>query len=659
MDETRTPGEAEAPAAAARPRPARLFLVLTGVGLLLLYALFEIAIPEWMSGAEGTRSVLHLAGGVAASTLAAALLGVWLLRLPPTLVVGTPEGGAAPPSDETRYRHHALGFIQMRWIAVFVTLTLVLVAVRIARLLPPSAEAPLLGTVAVLAGCNAAYVLLLRRSPGGRWLLPLQAVVDLVLLTVLLHFSGGIENPLSLVGLFHVILGGILLPRRGAYAVAVGASALFALLAWVEWSRVTTHYALLIFPRGTGDAAPQTFYVAGRVALQFTVYLLAAFFITALAERARADERQMADLAGRALAGRRLLEHSLATTGAGLCVIDGALRYRWMNDQWRAWFGEDPSGLSMLGGGDAGRHPARECLRSGASRVTEVVLPRPADAPPGAAPRMLQVTAAPLREGDRAEGQVVMLAQDVTEQKKTQERMIRDRRLAAIGELAGHVAHEVNNPMAIVIAKLRLLRSDRRPEMSEKVDEELAKCIDQGERVARIAQGLLSYCRPSSLARAVQDVRPLLRKALAMVEGRARERGVRVDEGPEAAVPPVRANADELSQVFLNLLLNAIDAMPEGGRLTVSARGEPAAAVVTVEDTGSGMTAEVRERIFEPFFTTKEVGRGTGLGLSICLGLVQSHGGSIEVESQPGQGSRFTVRLPAATPDSHPESPHG
>jgi two-component system sensor histidine kinase PilS (NtrC family) len=472
MDEPRTPNRTT-PDAPAQRRPSLVFLGLSLAGLLLLYALYAIASPGWLDGAEGARSALHLAGNVAASSLAAALLGWWLLRLSPLMLIGTApgtaDGDAARPTEETRYRHYALWFVQMRWIAVCVTLVLVLVAVRAARLLPPDAEGPLLATVAVLAAGNAVYAFLLRRPGRARWLLPLQATVDLVLLTVLLHFSGGIENPMSLVGLFHVILGGILLPRREAYAVAVVASSLFALLAWVEWGQVTTHYALRIGPAEPGPAAHPTFYVAGRVVLQFTVYLLATYFITALAERARADERQMEALAERSTAGRRLLEHSLATTGAGLCVLDDGLRYRWMNDQWRAWFGPDPEGLSRLGPGDASRHPARECLRDGAVRVTEIALPGPADAPPGGGPRILQVTTAPRREGDRAAGEVVMLAQDVTEQKKTQERMIRDRRLAAIGELAGHVAHEVNNPMAIVIAKLRLLLSGHRDTMTEKV----------------------------------------------------------------------------------------------------------------------------------------------------------------------------------------------
>ncbi len=152
-----------------------------------------------------------------------------------------------------------------------------------------------------------------------------------------------------------------------------------------------------------------------------------------------------------------------------------------------------------------------------------------------------------------------------------------------------------------------------------------------------------------------------------MVEPRAGGAGIRVSESLPGGLPPVRANDQELEQVFLNLLLNALDAMPRGGGcLTV--RAEPASAplpgigpavTVTVEDTGDGIPDAIRERIFEPFFTAKEAGRGTGLGLSICEGLVRSHGGRIDCESRVGAGTRFTVTLPVDDQAGETDEPHG
>jgi signal transduction histidine kinase len=235
-----------------------------------------------------------------------------------------------------------------------------------------------------------------------------------------------------------------------------------------------------------------------------------------------------------------------------------------------------------------------------------------------------------------------------------------------VGELAGQVAHEVNNPIAILGAKARLLLREGREPLPPHAAAELAKIVGLSDRVARIAQGLLSYCRPSPGARALVDVRLPMRSALAFVEGRARSAGVEISEALPETLPPVRANAGELDQVFLNLLLNALDAMPSGGRLEVRAgtalRVGDATSWVEVEvtDTGHGIPAELRERVFEPFLTTKPDGVGSGLGLSICLGLVRSHGGEISIESEPGRPTRALVRLPAAAGSAGdpPSIPH-
>ena len=264
--------------------------------------------------------------------------------------------------------------------------------------------------------------------------------------------------------------------------------------------------------------------------------------------------------------------------------------------------------------------------------------------------------------------QIVELAQDITQQKQTQEQIARAGKLAAVGELAGRVAHEVNNPIAIISAKSRLLLADRIDEMSPKVAQELGKITDCSDRVTRIAQGLLSYCRLSPATRTVLDVRQPLGKSLTMVEEHARNADVTILAELSSSLPKVVANANEIEQIFLNLFLNALDVMPKGGKLTVSvspahdndrlADGRPAI-VVIVEDTGPGIADTLRDRIFEPFFTTKPEGRGTGLGLSICVGLVRSHGGEIGVESEPGKGARFVIKLPVASSLAIQEQAHG
>ena len=398
--------------------------------------------------------------------------------------------------------------------------------------------------------------------------------------------------------------------------------------------------------------------------------LLTAYFVTTLAERMRKNERSLEVLADRAVAGQRLLERALETTSTGLRVLDGDLGTRWANNLWQEWFHRASGSASFVSQLLDGEHsPARQCLQDGEVRVTESAPDPQAGSPapaqgPGTAPRVFQVTTAPLRDAAGRIQQIVELAEDVTPHKHAQARMVRAGTLAAVGQLAGQVAHEVNNPIAIISGKARLLLSDHQQDMTPMIARELRAIAEAAERVARIAQGLLSHARPSRGDRTRLDVRLPVRRSLALIEEAARRIGVGVEDSLPEVRLPVHANSNELEQVFLNLFLNALDAMPNGGRLRVSAQtangtdDEDSIVAIAVEDTGGGIAPEVRDRIFEPFFTTKREGRGTGLGLSICRGLVRSHKGSIRVESQPGAGTRFVVSLPvdvAKRPAKEPE----
>ncbi len=638
-----------------------------------LFAASETIDGLGLKGGEMKTLHLHMVRDVLCSLIVAGFVGWMIIRASPALMsapLGSETGTQHPQlSEAERTKIYARWFIAMRWIAVLLASVLVFTSVQLAGWLPQEVWWPLLSTVAVLAASNIVYAVLLRRERGLSVLLALQGYLDLVGLTTLLHFSGGIENPLSMMMIFHVIIGGILLSRRQCYWIAAMASLLFALMALGEWSDVIGHYPLALFPiHIKGQTAHYTPFVLGGVCLQTVVLFLSAYFVTTLAERLRENERRLEALADRALAGQQLLEQALETTGTGLHVLGTDQQTFWANARWKEWFERPPDETS-----EEPKLPQRasasasQTLGDGQIRVTEIVGGNAArTAPASDAPlagRVFQVTTAPLRDLDGNIHQIVELAQDITQQKQTQAQMIHAGRLAAVGKLAGQVAHEVNNPIAILSAKARLLLTDHRGEMSPKVAQELGKITDLSDRVARIAQGLLSYCRPSPATRVPLDVCGPIRKSLGMVEQYARKAGVVVQDDLPAALEPVEANAHELEQVFLNLFLNALDAMPEGGRLKVWAAptawpdGAPGLAI-TVEDTGTGIPATVRDRIFEPFFTTKQEGRGTGLGLSICLGLVRSHGGEIVVESEPGRGSRFAVKLPVGAA-VRKEPPHG
>lgn len=633
---------------------------------VLVFVLFEIV--EWLLFGDidmRATHLLHRGREFTTAIVVAMVAGRSAFKASPRLLA-TPlsaTGGIRNMSHWGKSPHGAYvqWFILMRWIAVAAAAFLVFIAVEIVAWLPKEVWYPLMGAIAGLAVLNAIYTMLLQQGVDRRLLLAGQAYADLLVLTVLLHFSGGVENPLGLLMIFHVIIGGIVLSRRQCFLITGTAAVLFATLAGAEFSGIIDHYTLHVFPHIEdhgiiSHAAHDGLFVGSYAGLQAGILLLTAVFVTSLAERLRWDEQQLEEMAATELTQRQMLEQALETTGTSLCVCDRQLQPLRNN--------EDNHTCRELIGSDLpwpipnAERPARLTLQDGTVRVTEATLNAAGEVSPSdAGPDQItiELTTAPLRDKDGHITHVVQLFRDVTEQKAAQARILRAGQLAAVGELAGQVAHEVNNPIGIINAKLRLLLSDHREGMSDKLIEELKKMVSLSDRVAQVAQRLLSYCRPKPEERTWIDMAMSVRRALSMVEQRAGLCGVQVEDRLPRRLPAVSASMHELEQIFLNLLINALDAMPDGGTLTLLANTSggnsmesPNCISIVVEDTGTGIPSNVRDRVFEPFYTTKPVGRGTGLGLSICEGLIKSYGGYIQIESQENIGTRVIVHVPLA-----------
>ena len=245
------------------------------------------------------------------------------------------------------------------------------------------------------------------------------------------------------------------------------------------------------------------------------------------------------------------------------------------------------------------------------------------------------------------------LAQQVNDRSR---QLVRSERLAGVGFLAAGVAHEINNPLAGIAfcsealeRRLGELFQDR-PDVTEEDRDILAKYLkmiqDEAFRCKEITQRLLEFSRGGDRRREPTDLTTLLQSVLDMVQHLPNSRGKEVAFYPSGSVT-AWVNGQEIKSVVLNLVVNALDSMDEGGKLTISQRDNHGMAELVFQDTGCGMTAEVLENIFEPFFTRSRTGKGTGLGLSISHRIINAHGGEIEATSAgPGQGSTFTVRLP-------------
>ena len=264
--------------------------------------------------------------------------------------------------------------------------------------------------------------------------------------------------------------------------------------------------------------------------------------------------------------------------------------------------------------------------------------------------RELTVSCAPIPWGGRGESGRLMVARDVTEQRRWEDQIARSEKLAALGQLAMGMAHDFTNLLQAILGHTQLIANEPSRERLEKGLATIEQAVRDGvETVGRIKR----FARREGDRRIERvDLRDVARQVVEMIRPRWAQgdpRGAPVTvKQVLGAVPPVQARAAELREVLINLILNAIDAMPRGGTVTLETKQDAEWAVLTVTDTGPGIPPDVKRRIFEPFFTTKA--SGTGLGLSIVSGIISSHGGTIDVESEPGQGTRFVIRLPALQP---------
>jgi two-component system sensor histidine kinase PilS (NtrC family) len=494
-----------------------------------------------------------------------------------------------------------------------------------------------------------------------------QLAGDIALVTALIYVTGGIDSGFSFLYLLGILVGGLVFFGRGAFAMALASCLAYGgvLLAQAaRWIRVPALFVTPVWTISTGEVLANFLF---NTAVFFVFALLCGYLAEQVRHAGARLEQQAIDL-------RRLKTLTLeivSSMGSGLLTVDGDDRITFINPM-----GERIAGrplAEVLGMPLPDLLPglaARRAVKPG--RRFEIELTRG-----DGATLHLGCSFSPL-EGEP--GGRILIFQDLSEVKAAEERALINERLAAVGRLSAGIAHEIRNPLASIRGSIEVL------------GHELALEGDQGrlmhivlretDRLNHLITDFLQFARPAEVKRQPVPIAELLLDTAEAFAIRA-EKTPRVDLAVVAA-PGLVAEGDpaRIRQVIWNLLLNARDAMPEGGRLRVSARaaegqgegrpegpdtgkaqgpddpgrkaeesaGARAWIEIRFEDSGVGIPHDVLPRIFEPFFTTKE--RGTGLGLATVHRIVETHGGSIQVTSEPGRGSAFTVKLPrASVPD--------
>lgn len=260
--------------------------------------------------------------------------------------------------------------------------------------------------------------------------------------------------------------------------------------------------------------------------------------------------------------------------------------------------------------------------------------------------RTVNLAVAPLVTRDQARIGRLLIIDDVTDRSELESRLMQADKLSSIGLLAAGVAHEVNTPLAVISSYAQMLAKQVSGDAQKA--QLLEKITKQTFRASEIVNSLLNFSRTAPTQFIELDANRVVRETVNLIEPQLVKNGVQMQLDLAEAIGPVRGNPNKLQQVLLNLILNARDAMPAGGTLCVRTLAHDETAEIQVRDSGHGIDPDHLQRVFDPFFTTKGFGKGTGLGLAVTYGIVQEHAGTIEVESEMGQGTTFTLQFPLA-----------
>ncbi|HEX9079751.1 MAG TPA: ATP-binding protein, partial [Desulfuromonadaceae bacterium] len=469
----------------------------------------------------------------------------------------------------------------------------------------------------------------------------LQAIWDLLFVTVLLLFTGGITSPYSFLYLLSIMNAGVLLGRREALYTA-------SLCAILYGAMLDFQYFGLLTPIGLSQADAQ---LLGASHLFYTIFLnLIGFCLTAvitgyLHERARETEDALRDKTVDYEELHRLSTTIVSNMESGLLTVTPQGTIRLFNR-----YAETLTGRSQAEIYDAPLATVFPALAGIVGGPDSVASTEFTYEPPGRERMILGCSVVPFSDTQGQPAGVIINFKDLTELKRMEEALKRADRLAALGELSARMAHEIRNPLASMSGSVQLLA--QQGSIADGDRRLLSIVLREADRLNVLITEFLAYARPASPAKERVELRNLCSDMCTLLASDSRFARLNLVN----LVPGhmnVRADINQLRQVLLNLLRNAAEAMTGSGRVEIAAhfqlsgadgfRKAPAA-VITVTDSGSGIDAETAAHLFEPFWTTKQ--DGSGLGLAISYRIIEAHGGTITAESPPDGGCRFTIMLP-------------
>ncbi|HYY52904.1 MAG TPA: ATP-binding protein [Myxococcales bacterium] len=495
---------------------------------------------------------------------------------------------------------------------------------------PQTVEALLFAIVALIYFASLIFTFLLRTRRHLGWVAHGQLAADVIAATGLVYLTGGAESIFTVLYPLAIVSGAIGLGRRGAALGAATSCVAFCVLAWSMQIGIVPPAAAELdrVPLAPGK-------LAVVMAANLSAFMLVGGLSSLLAEQLQGARSQLLRSETRLEALEAIYSAVVRSIASGILTLGEDGRITYLN----------PAAEHLTGVSDrtARGQPLRTLLPD---LATSIGRPRERGRPEvrlrahDGRDRILGYATAPLAGG--ASGQVILF-QDLTELRQMEEAVRRADRLAVVGGLAAGLAHEIRNPLASMCGSIEILGAS--PGLDEQERRLMSVVRSEAERLEALVREFLSFARPISPAFEPLDATRAVMETVELFRQQVAERGIELVVQADSPVW-VRADPGQLKQVLWNLLGNAADATPRGGRVEVRILRQAGEGILEVEDTGHGIADEDLQRIFDPFFTTKE--RGTGLGLAIVHRIVEAHSGHLSVNSEAGRGTTFRVALPVA-----------
>lgn len=528
---------------------------------------------------------------------------------------------------------------------------------------------PILGSPIPIYGCAAALLLfnlaffalsgtgLIKPHLSGIVFALVQLLTDLIILTLLLHFAGGITNPFVLFYVFHIIIATIILPRNLSFAVGIAAIVMYGLMIVGELHDTSwfPHYPLEF--SSVSPLARNPVFSLGAFAAFSGMVVLTQYLTRTIIVRMTAREVE-------AMRNREVLEAVVGTMSEGLIFVTNRGKVSICNPAARRWRTNIEDSVENFP--DALRTPiTKRLLDDSIEDLSNPVYTFSLDGPEQP---YIEARVYPVKGIDGQRLGFVVVGQDLSRHKRLEQQLlsrteeiaginemlklsrvelVQREKMVAIGQMATGIAHEIGNPLASLSSVAQYLQR----KVSDANQLEMLKTMEQQiERISVILKRMLSLSRPATSEYRWTDVNVLIENTVSLVRYDRRAKSVRIINHVNPDLPMVWLNPVHFEQVLLNIFLNALDAMAaedtRAHELEICRVVENDQIVLRVTDDGIGMEPEVCRRAFESFFTTKELGKGTGLGLFISYNLVSELDGTIKLDSEPGKGTTVTVSIP-------------